>query len=236
MLEEYYKEKEKRREQGLPALPLNAEQVQAIADLFESGEGSEELLLLLENEVPPGVDEAAYVKAAFLKDLALENISTDLISPQKAIAMLGTMLGGYSVEALVSVLKANKFGAEVASTLKHTILVYYSFNDIFDLNIDRSERPERPLPNGEISLKNAQIFGITLFILGILFSFLVQFQSGIIAFLTSLMALFYDRYTKDYLIVGSLNMGFCRGLNLMLGMSIIPVSYTHLTLPTKRIV
>ena len=59
MLEEYYKEKEKRREQGLPALPLNAEQVQAIADLFESGEGSDELLILLENEVPPGVHEAA---------------------------------------------------------------------------------------------------------------------------------------------------------------------------------
>ena len=55
MLEGYYKEKEKRREQGLPALPLNAEQVQAIADLFESGEGSDELLILLENEVPPGV-------------------------------------------------------------------------------------------------------------------------------------------------------------------------------------
>ena len=129
MLEGYYKEKEKRREQGLPALPLTAEQVQAVADLFEKGEGSDELLILLENEVPPGVDEAAYVKAAFLKDLALEKISTDLIPPQKAIAMLGTMLGGYSVEALVSVLKTNKFGAEVALALKHTILVYDSFND-----------------------------------------------------------------------------------------------------------
>ena len=133
MLKEYYKDREKRRELGLPPLPLKAEQVQAVADMFESGEGSDELLTLLENEVPPGVDEAAYVKAAFLKDLALENISTDLIPPQKAIAILGTMLGGYSVEALVAVLKANKFGAEVASALKHTILVYDSFNDIFDL-------------------------------------------------------------------------------------------------------
>ena len=103
------------------------------------------------------------------------------------------------------------------------------FNDIFDINIDRSERPERPLPNGEISLKNAQIFGVTLFILGILFSYIVQFESGIIAFFTSLMALIYDRYTKDYLVVGSLNMGFCRGLNLMLGMSILPrVVYSNL--------
>ena len=96
------------------------------------------------------------------------------------------------------------------------------FNDVFDIDIDRSERPERPLPNGEISLKNAQIFGVTLFILGVLFSFFVQFESGIIAFLISLMALIYDRYTKDYLVIGSLNMGFCRGLNLMLGMSILP--------------
>ena len=142
MLKEYYKDREKRRELGLPPLPLKAEQVQAIADMFESGEGSDELLTLLENEVPPGVDEAAYVKAAFLKDLALENISTDLIPPQKAIAMLGTMLGGYSVEALVTVLKANKFGAEVASALKHTILVYDSFNDIFDLKSENEYAKE----------------------------------------------------------------------------------------------
>ena len=99
MLEGYYKEKENRREDGLPPLPLNAEQVQSIADLFEKGQGSQELLDLLEQQVPPGVDEAAYVKAAFLKDLALEKISSELISPEKSIQMLGTMLGGYSVEA-----------------------------------------------------------------------------------------------------------------------------------------
>ena len=111
MLEGYYKEKKNRREEGLPPLPLNAEQVQSIADLFEKGQGSQELLDLLENQVPPGVDEAAYVKAAFLKDLALEKISTELISPEKSIQMLGTMLGGYSVEALVEVLKSGKYGS-----------------------------------------------------------------------------------------------------------------------------
>ena len=88
MLEGYYKEKENRREDGLPPLPLNAEQVQSIADLFEKGQGSQELLDLLEQQVPPGVDEAAYVKAAFLKDLALEKISSELISPEKSIQML----------------------------------------------------------------------------------------------------------------------------------------------------
>ncbi len=103
------------------------------------------------------------------------------------------------------------------------------FNDVFDLNIDRTERPERPLPRGQISLKNAQIFGATLLLLGILFSFLIHIESGIIAILISLMALLYDRYTKDFLVIGSLNMGICRGLNLMLGMSILPlVIYSHL--------
>ena len=133
MLEGYYKEKENRREDGLPPLPLNAEQVQSIADLFEKGQGSQELLDLLEQQVPPGVDEAAYVKAAFLKDLALEKISSELISPEKSIQMLGTMLGGYSVEALVEVLKSEKYGSNVVSALKNTILVYDSFNEIFDL-------------------------------------------------------------------------------------------------------
>ncbi len=133
MLEGYYKEKENRREEGLPPLPLNAEQVQSIADTFEKGQGNQELLNLLENEVPPGVDEAAYVKAAFLKDLALEKITTELISPEKSIQMLGTMLGGYSVEALVEVLKSEKYGSNVVSALKNTILVYDSFNEIFDL-------------------------------------------------------------------------------------------------------
>ena len=133
MLEGYYKEKENRREEGLPPLPLNAEQVQSIADIFEKGQGNQELLNLLENEVPPGVDEAAYVKAAFLKDLALEKITTELISPKKSIQMLGTMLGGYSVEALVEVLKSGKHGSNVVSALKNTILVYDSFNEIFDL-------------------------------------------------------------------------------------------------------
>ena len=133
MLKGYYKEKENRREEGLPPLPLNAEQVQSIADLFEKGKGSQELLDLLENEVPPGVDEAAYVKAAFLKDLALENISSDLIPPEKSIQLLGTMLGGYSVEALVEVLKSDKYGPNVVSALKNTILVYDSFNEIFAL-------------------------------------------------------------------------------------------------------
>ena len=154
-----------------------------------------------------------------------------LIRPANIITAISDILAGSAIAGYFIELYTPSISKLILLLLSTSCLYAGGivFNDIFDINIDRSERPERPLPNGEISLKNAQIFGITLFILGILFSFLVQFQSGIIAFLTSLMALIYDRYTKDYIIVGSLNMGFCRGLNLILGMSILPgIIYSNL--------
>ena len=138
MLQGYYDEGKKREKDGLPPLPLTAQEVQEIANAFENSSGSSELLNLIENEVSPGVDEAAYVKAAFLKDLALQNTKTDLITPQKSIEILGTMLGGYSVEALVEILKKGKFAAEAAEALKNTILVYDSFNEIFELSKNNS--------------------------------------------------------------------------------------------------
>ena len=134
MLQNYQKHKQERQDQGLPPLPLDASQTQELVKIFENGVADEFCLDLLINQVPPGVDESAYVKAAFLKDIALENIEIELISPAKAIELLGTMLGGYSVEALVEILKANKFGPQVVNALKNTILVYDSFNDIFNLS------------------------------------------------------------------------------------------------------
>ena len=154
-----------------------------------------------------------------------------LIRPANIITAISDILAGSAIAGYLVELYPPSISKLILLLLSTSCLYAGGivFNDVFDINIDRSERPERPLPNGEISLKNAQIFGVTLFILGILFSYIVQFESGIIAFLISLMALIYNRYTKDYLVVGSLNMGFCRGLNLMLGMSILPrIIYSNL--------
>ncbi len=174
MLQEYYEECEKREKEGLPPIPLKAQEVQEIANAFENGSGNIELLNLIENEVSPGVDEAAYVKAAFLKDLASEKTKTDLITPQKSIELLGTMLGGYSVEALVEILKNNKFAAEAAEALKNTILVYDSFNEIFELSRNNSHAKciveswanaewfeNRPALDEEIKLKVYKVGGET---------------------------------------------------------------------------
>ena len=93
-------------------------------------------------------------------------------------------------------------------------------NDVFDLEIDRKERPERPIPKGLVSRKNAAIFGSLLLISGVLLAFYVNRLSGSIAVILMLAILLYDSFSKKYSFIGPLNMGICRGLNLLLGMSV----------------
>ncbi|UCD62285.1 MAG: UbiA-like protein EboC [Flavobacteriaceae bacterium] len=93
-------------------------------------------------------------------------------------------------------------------------------NDVFDFKIDQIERPERPIPKGEVSLKGASLFGSGLLLSGIALSFFVNHLSGIIAVILALTIILYDSYSKKYQFLGPLNMGLCRGLNLILGMSV----------------
>ncbi len=94
-------------------------------------------------------------------------------------------------------------------------------NDVFDLEVDQLERPERPIPSGLIPLKSAALFGILLLIIGIVLAFLVNQRSGFIALGLAFSIVLYDGYSKKNGFLGPLNMGLCRGLNLILGMSIL---------------
>lgn len=94
------------------------------------------------------------------------------------------------------------------------------FNDIFDYETDKVNRPERVLPSGRISLKQGKILGAVLFLIGILSAFLVSELSGIIAVIVMFLALLYDKFAKHNKLLGPINMGLCRGGNLILGMSI----------------
>ena len=116
---------------GLPPLPLSAEQTAELVVLLKHPPAGEEstLLELLENRVPAGVDQAAYVKAAFLSDIALGNASSPLVTPVKAVQLLGTMLGGYNVQALVALLDS-PLGEEAANALKYTTLMFDAFHDV----------------------------------------------------------------------------------------------------------
>lgn len=94
------------------------------------------------------------------------------------------------------------------------------FNDIFDLEIDKTERPERPIPSGKVPKKQAIVLGSSLFVFGIVFALLVAVNSALIAISIVISALVYDKYAKHHLVAGPLTMGLCRGLNLLLGMSV----------------
>lgn len=94
------------------------------------------------------------------------------------------------------------------------------FNDIFDAKLDAIERPERPIPSGRVSLRNAVMWGGLLFVVGIVSAFLVSGISGLLAILIVGSCLIYDKWAKHHVVAGPLVMGLCRGLNLLLGISI----------------
>ena len=130
-IEEYNNDVELRAKDGVPPLPLDAKKTAQVVELLKSGEENQEFLLdLLENRVPPGVDDAAYVKAAFLNDVSKGNSTCSVITPIKSIEILGTMLGGYNVKPLVDGLSNSDLAQASADALKHIVLVYDAFNDV----------------------------------------------------------------------------------------------------------
>ncbi|EPO5265699.1 bifunctional aconitate hydratase 2/2-methylisocitrate dehydratase [Providencia rettgeri] len=132
MLEEYRKHVAERAAQGIVPKPLDASQVAALVELLKNPpKGEEDFLLdLLTNRVPPGVDEAAYVKAGFLAAIAKGETSSPLISPEKAIELLGTMQGGYNIHALIEALDDEKLAPIAAKALSHTLLMFDNFYDV----------------------------------------------------------------------------------------------------------
>lgn len=104
------------------------------------------------------------------------------------------------------------------------------FNDVFDAELDKKERPERPIPSGKATVLSASLLGGILFINGILAAWQVSSLSGIIAVAVASLAVLYNSWGKHQLIFGPVNMGLCRGGNLLLGMSVIPVALQDLWL------
>ncbi len=131
MLKNYREHVAERANAGLPPLPLTAEQVAELVDLLKNPPAGEAdaLLELLANRIPAGVDQAAYVKAAFLADIAKGTATSPLVSPAKAVELLGTMLGGYNVQALVELLDG-AMAEDAVKALSKTILMFDAFHDV----------------------------------------------------------------------------------------------------------
>ena len=132
MLENYRKHVENRAAQGIVPQPLNEQQTADLVELLKNPPAGEEATLvdLLENRIPPGVDQAAYVKAAFLAAIVRGETTSPLISKLKAIELLGYMQGGYNVEPLIQALDDKELAKAAGDALKKTLLVFDAFNDV----------------------------------------------------------------------------------------------------------
>ncbi|QIZ69681.1 bifunctional aconitate hydratase 2/2-methylisocitrate dehydratase [Oxynema aestuarii] len=137
MLEAYRQHVEQRSALGIPPLPLDAQQTSELCELLKNPPSGEEdtLLYLLRERVPPGVDQAAYVKASFLTAVAKGEVNCPLISEIEAIEILGTMLGGYNVHALIELLQSDNGdkAQTAADALKKTLLVFDAMHDVLEL-------------------------------------------------------------------------------------------------------
>ncbi|AZQ13106.1 bifunctional aconitate hydratase 2/2-methylisocitrate dehydratase [Shewanella khirikhana] len=134
MLEAYRKHVEERAAEGVVPKPLDAHQVAELVELVKNPPAGEEafILDLLENRIPPGVDEAAYVKAGFLDAIAKGAATSPILSAERAVELLGTMQGGYNIEPLIHQLDNDKLAPLAVKALSHTLLMFDAFHDVVE--------------------------------------------------------------------------------------------------------
>ncbi|QYJ79180.1 bifunctional aconitate hydratase 2/2-methylisocitrate dehydratase [Shewanella acanthi] len=134
MLEAYRKHVAERAAEGVVPKPLDAHQVAELVKLVQNPPAGEEAVILdlLENRIPPGVDEAAYVKAAFLDAVAKGTATSPILSAERATELLGTMQGGYNIEPLIAQLDNPALAPLAAKALAHTLLMFDSFHDVVE--------------------------------------------------------------------------------------------------------
>ncbi|MFC1223101.1 UbiA-like protein EboC [Pedobacter sp. BG31] len=150
----------------------------------------------------------------YLRMMRPANIVTSVADILAGIAISGVLSIGFPIPWLSIVLLA----ASTACLYGGGIV----FNDVFDADLDKIERPERAIPSGIISLRDATLLGGLLLFAGIAFAALNSLTSGLLALLVAVFALLYNKFGKHHSFFGPLNMGLCRGFNLLLGLSVVP--------------
>jgi aconitate hydratase 2/2-methylisocitrate dehydratase len=138
MKEAYLKHCDERESENLPPLALNAKQTKSVVECLLEGNDDDFYLNLLTHRVPPGVDEAAYVKAGFLTSVAKGEETCNAISKKHATFLLGTMLGGYSIASLIELLDDEETAEAACDALSHTILIYEAHQQILEKSSSNS--------------------------------------------------------------------------------------------------
>ena len=144
MLESYQKHLAERAAQGIVPKPLDAAQTAQLVELLQAPpDGTEaQLLELIRNRVPAGVDQAAYIKAAFLAAIVRRESASKVIDRELAVDLLGMMHGGYNIEPLIACLDDEQLADEAVRALSQTLLLFDAFYDV-------AERAEAGNPNAK---------------------------------------------------------------------------------------
>jgi len=132
VLDDYRQQTEERALEGIVPTPLTADQVSELVELVKNVPAGEEeyITSLLESRIPPGVDEAAYVKASFLASVAKGDVTSPILSQKRAIELLGTMMGGYNITPMIDALDDPELADTAVDQLANTLLMFDAFYDV----------------------------------------------------------------------------------------------------------
>ena len=145
-----------------------------------------------------------------------------LLRPANIVTAVADIIAGYAI----SLYLFHTIEISHITLIFATICLYGGgivLNDAFDAKLDGVERPERPIPSGKVSVKNAKILGFSLLSMGCISAGYNNWISGLTAISVAILIVLYDVYSKKKYFMGPLNMGMCRGGNLLLGMSANPI-------------
>jgi 4-hydroxybenzoate polyprenyltransferase len=149
-----------------------------------------------------------------------------LIRPPNLLTAMSDIWAGIALSAFI--IEGNEIYFLPVILLSLSAVFLYAggvvMNDVFDAELDQKERPERPIPSGRILKSAAATFGMILLAIGVLLALIQSLLGGLFALLIAIAAVVYDKWGKPHPVFGPINMGVCRGLNLLLGMSVLPMS------------
>lgn len=151
-----------------------------------------------------------------------------LTRPANVITAVSDILAGIAISGYFVNVSGDEYSCKPLILLIISTMGLYAggvvFNDVFDAKLDAVERPERPIPSGVVTKAGAAVWGILLLLGGITAAVNVNATAAVLSIAIAVCALVYDKWCKHHFIAGPLTMGLCRGLNLLLGISIIPAT------------
>jgi 4-hydroxybenzoate polyprenyltransferase len=146
----------------------------------------------------------------------------ELLRPANVVTALGDVLAGFAIAGL-------RHPERLPWLLLGSCCLYAGgvvLNDVFDRDLDRIERPERPIPSGRVSARSAATLGGGLLVGGVAAATMATAAAGAMALAIAATVLLYDAWGKRQAPIAPLNMALCRALNLMLGVTAVPAALT----------